>query len=111
MTPEEANKLRLVAAEVIDQLWADCQTSQLELLRDQLLRQGEHELFLQRLENEEEPKTMTPIPQEFIKEYVDELINAAKLFGDSRMGNAAMIRADAIMDMVKAFRDKKEPKQ
>jgi len=54
---------------------------------------------------------MTPIPQEFIKEYVDELISAAKLFGDSRMGNAAMIRADAIMDMVKAFRDKKEPQR
>ena len=45
-----------------------------------------------------------PIPQEWIRDYVDQLIAASKLFGDSRMGNAALERADHVMDMVKSFR-------
>lgn len=35
MTPDEANSLRLVAAEVIYRLWSEGQTAQLELLLSQ----------------------------------------------------------------------------
>ena len=50
---------------------------------------------------------MDPIPQEWIRDYVDSLLEAAKEFGaDSRMAQAAMQRADTILDMVKAFRDR-----
>ena len=49
---------------------------------------------------------MKPIPQEWIKAYVDQLIEAAKLFGDTVMGKAAIERAHSIMDMVKAFRER-----
>ena len=48
---------------------------------------------------------MKDIPQEWIKNYVDNLIKAAKMFGDTPMGNAAVLRADHIMDMVEAFHE------
>ena len=52
---------------------------------------------------------MTPIPQEWIQKYVNELLEAAKMFGlNTDMGRAAMLRADNVMDMVKAFRERKE---
>lgn len=47
-----------------------------------------------------------PIPQDWIKNYVDQLIAAAKLFDEgSVMREAVARRADAVMDMIKAFRD------
>lgn len=49
---------------------------------------------------------MKPIPQEWIKEYVDSLLEAAKSFGpNSIIRQSALLRADHIMDMVKAFRE------
>jgi hypothetical protein len=47
---------------------------------------------------------MKPIPQEWIKGYVESLIEAAKLF-DGTMQASIAARADAILDMVKAFRE------
>ena len=52
------------------------------------------------------------IPQKWIMRYVDELIEAAKMFGPgSPMSNAAAMRADHIMDMVQAFRKRAEAEQ
>lgn len=48
------------------------------------------------------------IPQEWIKKYIDELLEATKHFGpDTPMGQACMLRAEHIMDMVKAYKDTK----
>lgn len=49
---------------------------------------------------------MKPIPQEWIRDYVDSLVKAAESFGDTAMGRAAADRASHIMDMVEAFRKK-----
>lgn len=49
---------------------------------------------------------MKPIPQEWIKNYVDQLCRAAQLFEkNTTMHTAPLVRADAVMDMVKAFQD------
>lgn len=49
---------------------------------------------------------MKPIPQEWIKNYVDQLIDAAQLFEEgTAMRDGALVRADAVLDMVKAFRE------
>lgn len=45
------------------------------------------------------------IPEKWIKEYVDRLINIAKEFNDGPMRNAAGLRADHIMEMVEAWRE------
>ena len=46
-----------------------------------------------------------PIPQEWIREYVDKLIETSAYFDESSpMRRAATDRADAVMDMVKEFR-------
>ena len=48
------------------------------------------------------------IPETFIRDYVDELIRVARLFEkDSAMARAAADRAEAIMTMVKAWRERK----
>jgi len=48
------------------------------------------------------------IPQEWIKNYVDQIIKVAKdLPEDSSMRNACLLRAEYIMDLVKAFRETK----
>lgn len=50
--------------------------------------------------------TMKPIPQEWVKRYVDSLLDAAKMFDSlSPMRASILFRADAVMDMVKAFRE------
>lgn len=47
-----------------------------------------------------------PIPQEWIRSYVDELLKLAKAFDDhSAMHAHALLRAEHAMDLVKAFRD------
>lgn len=47
-----------------------------------------------------------PIPQDWIKRYVDALLEfAAKAGPNSKMGEAALLRADHVMDLVKAFRE------
>lgn len=46
------------------------------------------------------------IPQEWIKNYVDKLIRVAKeLPENSVMQSSLILRADAVMDMVAAFRE------
>ena len=48
---------------------------------------------------------MKPIPQEWIRDYVDQLMEAAKLFDEgSAMREGALAKADAVMGMVEAFR-------
>lgn len=49
---------------------------------------------------------MSPIPQEWIVEYVEKFLAFASKFGpDTPMGRASMLRADHVMDMVKAFQE------
>jgi hypothetical protein len=49
---------------------------------------------------------MVDIPQEWIRDYVDQLIEVAKTFPPhSVMKQAAMVRAEYIMDLVEAFRE------
>ena len=49
------------------------------------------------------------IPEEWIKGYVDQLIKiAGELERDSPMQLALLIRADHVMDMVKAYRENKK---
>ncbi len=56
-------------------------------------------------------KTLEDIPQLWIKKYVDSLIEAAKLFEEGgTMRNSILLRADSILDMVKAFRETREKK-
>jgi len=52
---------------------------------------------------------MTPIPQEWIRDYVDSLIAVANNF-DGTMRDAIAARADAVLDMVKAFRESEKGK-
>ena len=52
---------------------------------------------------------MTPIPQEWIRDYVDKLIEVARTFDNGPMRQAAADRANYIMDMVRQFQlEKKE---
>ena len=54
-------------------------------------------------------KTLEDVPQLWIKKYVDSLIEAAKLFEEGgTMRNSILLRADSILDMVKAFRETRE---
>lgn len=49
---------------------------------------------------------MTPIPQEWIKQYVDDLLAFAERLTESNLlRNACLLRADHAMDLVKAFRE------
>lgn len=49
---------------------------------------------------------LPPIPQDWIRGYVDQLLVAAKKVGPGTlMGQAALLRADHAMDMVKAWRE------
>ncbi len=49
---------------------------------------------------------MSPIPQEWIKRYVDDLLSfAAGLDERNAMRAACLLRADHVMDLVKAWRE------
>lgn len=48
---------------------------------------------------------MSPIPQEWIRNYVDTLLLVAGKFSPGAMQNAAMLRADHVMDLVKAWQE------
>lgn len=51
----------------------------------------------------------TNIPIEWIKKYIDSLLEGAKAFGpETAMGRACMERADHIMDMVKRWKDREK---
>ena len=53
--------------------------------------------------------TRAPIPQEWIRDYVDTLLAAAKHIGPNTvMGKATLERAEHAMDLVKAFRESLE---
>lgn len=45
-----------------------------------------------------------PIPSEWIKKYVDTLLEAAKGFGPGLMRDATALRANTVMDMVEAWK-------
>ncbi len=46
------------------------------------------------------------IPEKWIKNYVDQMLKIAAKFPRGRMRDAALLRADHVMDMVKAYREK-----
>ena len=48
------------------------------------------------------------IPTEWIKRYVDTLLEFAAKDPESKMAQAAMLRADHTMDLVKAWREKNQ---
>jgi len=55
---------------------------------------------------------MKPIPQEWIKNYVEQLISVAKeLPAYGAMQSSMMLRADAIMDMVIAYKESLKPRK
>lgn len=49
---------------------------------------------------------MNNIPDEFIKNYIDQLLIAAAKIGPGKMSDAILLRADCIMDLVKAYRER-----
>jgi len=48
---------------------------------------------------------MKPIPQEWVKHYVDQLLKWAQLCPEGKLRDATLLRADHAMDLVKAFRE------
>lgn len=49
---------------------------------------------------------MKPVPQEWIKEYIDKLLGVAKqLPHTDKMHHAILLRVDHIIDLVKAWRE------
>jgi len=48
---------------------------------------------------------MEPIPQEWIKRYVDQWLELAGRMKPGKMQDAALLRADHAMELVKAFRE------
>lgn len=48
-----------------------------------------------------------PIPQEWIKNYVDQLLAVGSKLAPGLMRDAALLRAEHAMDLVKAWRDSK----
>lgn len=51
---------------------------------------------------------LTPIPQEWIRDYIDQLLKVAGMYPDGLMKAAVALRAEHAMDLVKAFRDAKK---
>ncbi len=47
------------------------------------------------------------IPESWIKAYVDQLLEIAGKFPEGPMKDAALLRADHVMDLVKAYRGEK----
>lgn len=45
------------------------------------------------------------IPEEWVKKYVDQLLEIAGKLGPGPMRDAALLRADYVMDLVKAWRE------
>jgi hypothetical protein len=55
---------------------------------------------------------LEPISQDWIRRYVDQLLDiAAKLGPESSMGAACVLRADHAMDLVKAWRERRVQSQ
>ena len=55
------------------------------------------------------PGAMDPIPQEWIRDYVDQLLAVAQRLGPGVMQDAALQRADHVMEMVRAFGKRNTP--
>lgn len=50
--------------------------------------------------------TDRPIPQDWVRKYVDTMLAmAGKIGPDTAMGQAALLRAEHAMDLVKAWRE------
>lgn len=52
-----------------------------------------------------EEQLMEPIPQEWIKRYVGQWLEIAGKMEPGKMQDAALLRADHAMELVKAFRE------
>lgn len=50
-------------------------------------------------------KKNDPIDQEWIKKYIDQLLELAGKLPTGPMRDACLLRADTVMDMVKAWRE------
>lgn len=50
---------------------------------------------------------MEDIPQEWVKNYIDVLLGVAQQLPDGVFKDAVLLRVDHVMDLVKAFRDRK----
>jgi hypothetical protein len=48
---------------------------------------------------------MKPIPPEFIRKYIDQLLLGASKLPDGGMKTAVLLRADSVMDLVKAWKE------
>ena len=54
---------------------------------------------------------MTDIPEAWIKNYVDQMVVVAAKFPKGRMRDAALLRMEHAMDLVKAHREHLERKE
>lgn len=54
--------------------------------------------------------TNNSIPEEWIKNYVDSLLQAASTLEIGKMRDAVLLRADNIIDLVKAYRSSSKDK-
>ena len=50
----------------------------------------------------------TAIPEKWVKEYVEKLLETAAKFPRGRMRKVTLLRVDHIMDMVEAYREHSE---
>lgn len=54
------------------------------------------------------PEPQQPIPQDWIKNHVDQMLTAAQKFPDEPMKLAAALRAEHVMDLLEAFRSSRK---
>lgn len=50
------------------------------------------------------------IPESFIRDYVDKLLEIAAAMQPSSFRDAIVLRADNLMDLVEAYRDRNKPR-
>ena len=62
-------------------------------------------LSMKSTRNEGSREVAGAIPEKWMKKYVDQLLEIAAKFPPGRMRDAALLRADHVMDMVKAYRE------
>lgn len=51
--------------------------------------------------------SVEPIDPEWVKKYVDQLLECARKFNTGPMRDAMLLRADHVLDMVKAWKERK----
>jgi hypothetical protein len=50
--------------------------------------------------------SLKPIPQEWIKNYVNQLIDVAASLPEGKLRDATILRADHAMDLIEAFQNR-----